>query len=63
MTDDIPIQETPHRGPAAMFADRQADRYDLHSRYLNEQMVRVLRTIGYDVQFCRGSGSSWAAER
>jgi len=57
MTDDIPIQDMPLRGPAAMFADRQADRYDLHSRHLNEQMVRVLRTIGYDVQFCRGSGS------
>ncbi len=39
-----------------MFAERQADRYDMHSRHLNEQMVRVLRTIGYDVQFCRGTG-------
>jgi ornithine--oxo-acid transaminase len=28
----------------------------MHSRHLNEQMVRVLRTIGYDVGFCRGSG-------
>jgi ornithine--oxo-acid transaminase len=41
---------------AAMFADREADRYDLHSRYLNEQMVRMLRTIGYDVDYCRGVG-------
>jgi ornithine--oxo-acid transaminase len=39
-----------------MFAERQADRYDMHSRHLNEQMVRVLRTIGFDVQFCRGTG-------
>ena len=28
----------------------------MHSRHLNEQMVRVLRTIGYDVGFCRGRG-------
>jgi ornithine--oxo-acid transaminase len=39
---------------AALFADREADRYALHTRYLNEQMVRVLRTIGYDVGFVRG---------
>jgi ornithine--oxo-acid transaminase len=41
---------------AALFADREADRYDLHSRYLNEQMVRMLRVIGYDVDYCRGTG-------
>lgn len=41
---------------AAMFADREAERYDLHSRYLNEQMVRMLRAIGYDVDYCRGVG-------
>ena len=41
---------------AAVFAEREADRYDLHSRHLNEQMVRVLRTIGYDVGFRRGQG-------
>ena len=28
----------------------------MHSRHLNEQMVRVLRTIGYDVGFCQGQG-------
>ena len=41
---------------AALFAEREADRYDMHSRHLNEQMVRVLRTIGYDVRFRRGKG-------
>src|SRR5688572_3473019 len=41
---------------AKLFGDREADRYALHNRYLNEQMVRVLRTIGYDVGFCRGQG-------
>ncbi len=41
---------------AAMFAGRERDRYAMHTSHLNEQMVRVLRTIGYDVGFCRGSG-------
>ncbi len=41
---------------AAMIADREVDRCDLHSRYLNEQMVRMLRAIGYDVDYCRGVG-------
>ena len=41
---------------AGLFAEREADRYQLHSRHLNEQMVRVLRTIGYDVGFCKGQG-------
>jgi ornithine--oxo-acid transaminase len=43
-------------GIAALFAGREGDRYAMHSRHLNEQMVRVLRTIGYDVQFRRGKG-------
>ena len=44
------------RDIAGLFAEREADRYQLHSRHLNEQMVRVLRTIGYDVGFCKGQG-------
>lgn len=39
-----------------MFADRQFQRGALHGRYLNEQLVRVLKTIGYDVGFQRGQG-------
>jgi ornithine--oxo-acid transaminase len=42
---------------ASLFFEREAERYALHSRHLNEQMVRVLRTIGYDVRFCRGQGA------
>jgi ornithine--oxo-acid transaminase len=41
---------------AALFAERTADRYAMHSRHLNEQMVRVLRAIGYDVDYSRGAG-------
>jgi ornithine--oxo-acid transaminase len=40
---------------AQLYAHNEADRYEVHSRRLNEQMVRVLRTLGYDVGFCRGA--------
>jgi ornithine--oxo-acid transaminase len=41
---------------AAIFEARETERFDLHGRHLNEQMVRVLRAIGYDVGFRRGVG-------
>ena len=41
---------------AALFESHETERFGLHSRHLNEQMVRVLRTIGYDVGFCKGRG-------
>jgi ornithine--oxo-acid transaminase len=40
----------------SLFAEHEAERYALHSRHMNEQMVRVLRTIGYDAGFVRGQG-------
>jgi ornithine--oxo-acid transaminase len=39
---------------ASLFTGREAERFALHSRHLNEQLVRVLQTIGYDVGFVRG---------
>jgi ornithine--oxo-acid transaminase len=39
-----------------MFAARESQRSALHTRYLNEQFVRVLKTIGYDVGFQKGQG-------
>jgi ornithine--oxo-acid transaminase len=39
-----------------MFVERQAQRSSMHARHLNEQLVRVLKTIGYDVGFQRGQG-------
>src|ERR1039457_1466998 len=39
-----------------MFVDRQSQRSSMHSRHLNEQLVRVLKTIGYDVGFQKGQG-------
>ncbi|MBI5261962.1 MAG: aminobacteriohopanetriol synthase HpnO [Bradyrhizobium sp.] len=41
---------------SGIFAERHAQRGSMHSRYLNEQLVRVLRTIGYDVGFQKGQG-------
>src|SRR5690242_16736928 len=41
---------------AGLFAEREGDGYALHTRYLNEQMVRVLRTVGFDRQYQRGRG-------
>jgi ornithine--oxo-acid transaminase len=42
---------------AALFEQREGERYALHSRHLNEQLVKVLRTIGYDVRFVSGEGA------
>jgi ornithine--oxo-acid transaminase len=39
-----------------LFADAEGDRYTLHARHLNEQMVRVLKTIGFDRAYQRGKG-------
>lgn len=39
-----------------MLTAREAERYELHSRHLNEMMVRVLRTLGFDVGFRSGQG-------
>jgi ornithine--oxo-acid transaminase len=41
---------------ASLFAEREAERYSLHTRHLNEQLVRVLKAIGYDVGFVSGQG-------
>src|SRR5918912_1490581 len=47
---------SPNPDMSQLFADRQAQRSALHTRYLNEQFVRVLKTIGYDVGFQKGQG-------
>src|SRR5437899_10426250 len=39
-----------------MFVERQAQRSSMHARHLNEQLVRVLKTLGYDVGFQKGQG-------
>jgi ornithine--oxo-acid transaminase len=41
---------------ASLYEQRESERYALNTRHMNEMMVRVLRTMGYNVGFCRGSG-------
>lgn len=36
---------------------RGADKYQLHEQHLNGQLVRLLRTIGFDVPYARGEGA------
>jgi ornithine--oxo-acid transaminase len=42
---------------ARLMAGDGVDKYDLHDRYLNTQLVRVLRTIGFDRNYVRGKGA------
>src|SRR6516225_8091973 len=45
---------SPNLDVSEMFVERQAQRSSMHARHLNEQLVRVLKTIGYDVGFQKG---------
>jgi ornithine--oxo-acid transaminase len=40
----------------AMLAEHEPERYALHTRHMNEMMVRVLQTLGFDVGFRSGQG-------
>lgn len=40
----------------ALIEEREQERYSLHARYLNEMMVRVLQTLGFNAGFCTGEG-------
>ncbi|MFG3051575.1 aspartate aminotransferase family protein [Kitasatospora sp. NPDC048239] len=41
---------------AALIAERGSERYELHSRYLNPQLPRMLHTIGFDRYYERAEG-------
>lgn len=41
---------------AELFAQHSTDKFDLHEQFLNNQMVRVLKTIGYDRHYKRAVG-------
>ncbi|MCP3818283.1 aspartate aminotransferase family protein [Streptomyces sp. A3M-1-3] len=46
-----------------LLAARGAERYELHSRYLNHQLPRMLHTIGFDKVYERAEGAHfWDAE-
>lgn len=40
-----------------LLAGRGSERYDLHTRYLNHQLPRMLRTIGFDKVYERAEGA------
>jgi ornithine--oxo-acid transaminase len=40
-----------------LIADRSKEKYELYDRHLNSQMIRVLRTIGFDRHYVRGQGA------
>src|SRR6202008_3385752 len=42
---------------SGLFIERETQRGSMHARHLNEQLVRVLKTIGYDVGFQKGQGA------
>ncbi len=42
---------------AGLLADRAGDRYELYDRHLNSQLIRVLKTIGFDRSYVRGQGA------
>ncbi|MGW3987142.1 aspartate aminotransferase family protein [Streptomyces sp. NPDC004830] len=41
----------------ALLAERGAERYELHTRYLNHQLPRMLHTIGFDKVYERAEGA------
>ncbi|MGG7570447.1 aspartate aminotransferase family protein [Streptomyces sp. BP-8] len=46
-----------------LLAERGAERYDLHTRHLNHQLPRMLRTIGFDKVYERAEGAYfWDAD-
>jgi ornithine--oxo-acid transaminase len=54
--DNMEVQDIDCLNMAQVHAHNEGSRYEAHARHLNEQMVRLLRTIGFDVGFCRGEG-------
>jgi ornithine--oxo-acid transaminase len=40
----------------SLIQGRRAEKFPLFDRYLNSQLVRVLKTIGFDVDYVRGEG-------
>jgi ornithine--oxo-acid transaminase len=48
---------------AKLLAERGGERYDLHTKYLNHQLPRMLHTIGFDKYYERAEGAHfWDAE-
>ncbi len=50
------VADAPGLDMRALFARHESDCYALYGRHSNEQLVRMLKMVGYDVGFCRGEG-------
>ena len=46
-----------------LIKQRQEENFNLHADYLNNQMVNVLKTIGFDREYCRAEGPYLFDER
>jgi len=42
---------------ARTFAERSGENFALHERYMNPQLARTIRTLGFDRNYVRGEGS------
>jgi ornithine--oxo-acid transaminase len=42
---------------AALLAEHQGESFDLHSQFMNPQLVKVLTTVGFDRNYVRAEGS------
>lgn len=42
---------------SGLLAERAGQKFDLHSRHMNHQLVRVLKTIGFDRHYTRADGA------
>lgn len=56
MSGGMEVTPLPPRGVIADAEKVSGEKYALHEQYLNHMFVRVLRTLGYDVNFTRGEG-------
>jgi 4-aminobutyrate aminotransferase-like enzyme len=41
----------------SLLAERDTEAFALHERYMNPQMPRILRTIGFDADYVRAEGA------
>ena len=41
---------------ARTFAERTGENFALHERYMNHQLARTLRTLGFDRNYIRAEG-------